>query len=135
MKIKYSHFLNFFFLIFLNLLVVYYFFRFWVADYNVKTESEELYSTFAYWREPICDTKSSFSFEVSNLFLWLFNIYTNYLTTYFYLQNDCDDRESDGERLQNMIPNKLWYVPMINNCKLHENDLYICVYYLPVLIH
>lgn len=39
-------------------------FRFWVADYNVKTESEELYNTFAYWREPICDTKSSFSFEV-----------------------------------------------------------------------
>lgn len=40
-------------------------FRFWVADYNVKTESEELYNTFAYWREPICDTKSSFSFEVT----------------------------------------------------------------------
>lgn len=43
-------------------------FRFWVADYNVKTESEELYNTFAYWREPICDTssviQSSFSFEV-----------------------------------------------------------------------
>lgn len=43
---------------------MYFCFRFWVADYNVKTESEELYSTFAYWREPICDTKSSFSFEV-----------------------------------------------------------------------
>lgn len=39
-------------------------FRFWVADYNVKTESEELYNTFAYWREPICDTKLSFNFEV-----------------------------------------------------------------------
>lgn len=40
-------------------------FRFWVADYNVKTESEELYSTFAFWREPICDTKTSFNFDVS----------------------------------------------------------------------
>lgn len=40
------------------------FFRFWVADYNVKTESEELYNTFAYWREPIHNTKSSFSFDV-----------------------------------------------------------------------
>lgn len=45
-------------------------FRFWVADYNVKTESEELYSTFAYWREPICNTKSSFSFDVRVYFFF-----------------------------------------------------------------
>ncbi|XP_026807843.1 serine/threonine-protein phosphatase 4 regulatory subunit 1-like isoform X2 [Rhopalosiphum maidis] len=74
--------------------------KFWVADYNVKTESEELYSTFAYWREPICDTKSSFSFE-----------------------NDCDDRESEVERLQTMIPNKLWYVPMNNNSNLNCTEM------------
>ncbi|XP_050423816.1 serine/threonine-protein phosphatase 4 regulatory subunit 1-like isoform X2 [Adelges cooleyi] len=66
--------------------------KFWVADYNVKTESEELYSTFAYWREPICDTKSSFNFE-----------------------SDYDERENDGDRQLTMLPNKLWYVPMNNN--------------------
>lgn len=38
----------------------------------------------------------------------------------FYFQNDCDDRESDfrPNQSQSMIPNKLWYVPMNNNCKL-----------------
>lgn len=53
----------------------YFYFRFWVADYNVKTESEELYSTFAYWREPICDTKSSFSFEVKFFFFCSIYLY------------------------------------------------------------
>lgn len=101
--------------------MIYYCLRFWVADYNVKTESEELYSTFAYWREPICDTKSSFSFEVRIICSSGYLIFL--LSTCLYLQNDCDDRESDGERLQNMIPNKLWYVPMNNNCKLLENDV------------
>ncbi|XP_050524132.1 serine/threonine-protein phosphatase 4 regulatory subunit 1-like isoform X2 [Daktulosphaira vitifoliae] len=66
--------------------------KFWVADYNVKTESEELYSTFAYWREPICDAKTSFNFD-----------------------NDFDERDNDNDRHQAVFPNKFWYVPMNNN--------------------